>query len=36
MDEMSDRDRPHMGGEVYKVSQKFSLRIFKDLTVSET
>jgi len=33
---MIDGDRPHMGGVFYKVLQNFNLRIFKDLTVSET
>ena len=36
MDEMSDGDRLHMGDEVYKLLQKFDLRIFKALTVSKT
>jgi hypothetical protein len=36
MGEMSDGFRPHMGGDFHKVLQKFGLRIFKDLTVSET
>jgi hypothetical protein len=33
---MSDGDVPHMGSEVYEELQKFGLRIFKGLTVSET
>ena len=36
MDEMSDGGRPHMGGNFHKELQTFGLRIFKDLTVSET
>jgi hypothetical protein len=32
---MSDGGKPHIGGEIYKVLQKFGLKIVKDLTVSE-